>query len=85
MKHHKRKQSGILNDFSPSFAMAGGSMGLSILGGKLAPHLPTGTPNAFNIMGSSMSGMIAPMNVLSGGLVTIKMSSRMIKELKRLK
>jgi hypothetical protein len=57
----------IVEDFTPAFTMAGGSLGASILGGSLDSALPVGTTNPLTTTGSTLgrfTGPVATIGVL---------------------
>ena len=55
-----------LEDFKPTFGLAGLGIGSSILGGTLQPHLPAGVTNPLTQTGSTISGFI-PLTASLGG------------------
>lgn len=73
-----------MDDMMPSMTLAGFSVGSAVMGAKLGSHLPVGTPNALNELGSSTGSMVAPIGVLSGGVVASKQLKKLIKSMKGL-
>ena len=85
-KHKKKKQkSGMFDDYAPTFALAGGSMGMAVVGGKLQKHLPAGTPNAMTTGGSAMAGMIPITATMGGASGVSKQLKKLIKSMKGIK
>jgi len=84
MVKHKHK-SNILKPMMPTFALAGGSMGMGIIGGAMASKLPAGMTNPMISAGKATANII-PMTVAVGGLgVTTTGIKRLMKEMRKLK
>jgi len=78
----KKKKNGLLKDLEPTFTLAGGSIGASMLGGAINPLLPAGTTNPLTSIGTTTSKFVGPMATLSAfGMVTkqLKKTQKKIK------
>ena len=85
-KHKKKKGKGsIMGDFTPAMSFAGASVGMSIIGGKLQPHLPVGTPNPLTSGGASIAKMTPLMVTVGGSSMAVKQVKALIKNMKKLK
>lgn len=84
MAHHKRRiRNSIIRDMSPTFLMAGGAMGASILGGALSSHLPAGVSNPLTTTGSTLGKFVGPMAAISSGGIVMKQLKGGLKRRRR--
>jgi len=81
-KKKKQKNNEIVSDLIPTFTLAGGAMGASVLGGALQPHLSAGTTNPLTTTGSTLGRFIGPVAVISAGGIVFKELNKTKKKLK---
>ena len=74
---NRKKKNEVLQEMKPTLALAGLSMGSSVLGGSLQPMLPPGVSNPLTETGRVGGMFVRPFAVLG-------VSSFMFKKLKRL-
>lgn len=84
-KHKKQQNDGLMSGMMPSFAMAGGSMGMAVVGGKMQKHLPAGMPNPM-VSGAKAMGDFVPITATVGSATVVsKQLKKLIKEMKGIK
>ena len=81
----KKRKNEILEEMKPAFGLAGVSIGSSILGGALQPHLPAGVTNPLTATGTATSKFVAPMAVLGVGSYTFKKLKKLEKKVNKKK
>ena len=71
-----------MNPFMPTFALAGGSLGMGMVGGAVASKLPAGMANPFTSAGNAMTPFIAPAASLGGAAMTMGLTKKLVKSTK---
>lgn len=73
----KRKKNEVLQEMKPTLSLAGLSIGSSVLGGTLQPHIPSEITNPLTKTGEVTGKFVAPM-------ATLGVASFMFKKMKKL-
>ena len=76
------KRNEILKEFKPGLAIAGTSIGASMLGGSLQSKLPIGVTNPLTKTGSTLGTFVGPIVTLGGLAVVKKQLKKTEKKLK---
>ena len=71
----------MMDAYTPTFAMAGTSMGMSIVGGKLGEHLPAGSPNPLVTGGKSIAKFVPVTATFGSAGIASKQLKKMIKDI----
>ena len=78
----KKKKNELLNEFTPTFQLAGAGLGSSILGGSLQSKIPTGTINPLTQTGSTIGTFIPLTATLGVASFTTKKLKKLGKKIK---
>lgn len=78
----KKQKNEIVSGMMPTFALAGGAMGASVLGGAFQSHLPAGTTNPLTTTGSTLGRFVGPVAAISAGGIVFKELNKTRKKLK---
>ena len=78
----KKKKNEILEDLGPTFTLAGGSLGASVLGGAFNTLLPAVTPNPLTTTGRVTSTFVAPLATLGAMSFVTRKLKKIEKKLK---
>jgi len=81
----KKRKNELLEEMKPAFGFAGASIGSSLLGGALQPHLPAGITNPLTVVGTTTSKFVSPMAVLGAGSYTLKKLKKLQKKVNKKK
>ena len=83
--YKKKKKHHMMDHMKPTFVLAGGSMGMAMIGGAMQPHLPVGMSNPMLVAGQATSNII-PLTVAVGGMATSsQILKNLLKEMKGIK
>jgi len=82
MTKKKKKEKGIIEDMTPTFKLASGAMGSSLLGGTFESKLPAGVTNPLTTTGTTMGKFVAPMAMISASGMVMKQMKKTEKKLK---
>ena len=77
------KKNEILKEFKPGLELAGLSIGSSILGGALQPHIPAGMINPLTETGRVTGTFVRPVVALGAMGFTLKKLKSLEKKVKR--
>ena len=73
----------IPKEFEPALSLAGLSIGSSILGGALQPHVPAGVTNPLTATGRVAGRFVSPLAVMGVAGFTFKKIKKLEKKIKK--
>lgn len=79
----KKKKNEILKEFKPALELSGLSIGSSIMGGALQPHVSAGMVNPLTQMGSTTGKFVSPVATLGAMSFTLKKLNKLEKKIKK--
>jgi len=78
MRRKQRRKSLMPSELRPAAALAGGSMGSSLIGGAMGA-----SGAGLTTMGAGMAGFVSPMTAVGGSMMALKAVRRLGKRKKR--